>query len=462
MGVGQLELGGRRRAGSGAPCPPGAARPSRRRRGARRGRARGPRRRRSARPAAPGCSRRPGRAAPGSPARWPGRRRPASCSTARSTPSVPAQPGRRRPATAGRKRARSTAGTGSTSARSAARDRRRSVRSTSASQKSLPWTPPPDSIGRSSPSTTRPAADQAAQGVGDDRRPEPEPRGDVGGRERPVGAGVAARPGRPAGRAPARGRPRARPPAGRRRARRAAGRRPRSPPSAPRRRPGPGSAGGRSRGRPASVDLLGVGALDAPVHDGLGAAARRAPGPGRPRPRPTRQRAARRSALELGLGAARRRRGRAGRAARRPRRGRAARPAGVGSSDEGGGAPLGQRRVALVEELRDVAEHQAAGERRGLSASRPRPAAPARDPIRRISSTSPGTSKTSWTHSRTVSRMIGKDGVLAGDLEQLGGPLPLLPQRPGAGPAGAAAAAGPARRTRGTATRTAPSRRSRS
>ena len=47
----------------------------------------------------------------------------------------------------------------------------------------------------------------------------------------------------------------------------------------------------------------------------------------------------------------------------------------------------------------------------------------------RISSTSPGTSNTSWTHSRTASRTIGNDRVLAGDLEQLGRPLALLPQR---------------------------------
>ena len=34
-----------------------------------------------------------------------------------------------------------------------------------------------------------------------------------------------------------------------------------------------------------------------------------------------------------------------------------------GVERQGGSAPLGQRRVALIEELRDVAEHQAAGER---------------------------------------------------------------------------------------------------
>ena len=47
----------------------------------------------------------------------------------------------------------------------------------------------------------------------------------------------------------------------------------------------------------------------------------------------------------------------------------------------------------------------------------------------RMRSTRPGTSKTSWTHSRTASSTMGNDRVLAGHLEQLRGPLALLPQR---------------------------------
>jgi hypothetical protein len=51
-----------------------------------------------------------------------------------------------------------------------------------------------------------------------------------------------------------------------------------------------------------------------------------------------------------------------------------------------------------------------------------------RDRIARMRPTSPGTSKTSWTHSRTASKTIGKDGVAAGHLEQLRGALALLPE----------------------------------
>ena len=58
--------------------------------------------------------------------------------------------------------------------------------------------------------------------------------------------------------------------------------------------------------------------------------------------------------------------------------------------------------------------------------------------------------------------MIGNEPNLAGHLEQARAPLPLLPQRRPALPAGAAAAAGRARRTRGSGWRTAPSRRARS
>ena len=132
----------------------------------------------------------------------------------------------------------------------------------------------------------------------------------------------------------------------------------------------------------------------------------------------------------------------------------------VGSSDEGRGAALGERRVALVEVLRDVAEDERPGERRRLARSRRRPVVTSRDRIRVISSTRPG-------HVEDVLDALAhrleddrERGVLAGHLEQLGRPLPLLPQRPGGGRGGAAAAAGPAPRTRGTAPRTAPTRRS--
>ena len=63
------------------------------------------------------------------------------------------------------------------------------------------------------------------------------------------------------------------------------------------------------------------------------------------------------------------------------------------------------------------------------SGSRPRPAAPCAPARSRISPTSPGTSKTSCRHSRIASSTIGKSPYSDGDLQQLVGPLALLPQR---------------------------------
>ena len=165
-------------------CRPGAARPSRRRRAARRDRTRAPRRRSSARRAAPGGSRDPGRQHER--LQRGGRQdAPGSCSTTRSTPSLP----RSRPPTpchAGRNRASATAGTGSTSARSAASERRRRAQHLGvAVLQAAP--PPPRRLARPA-SRQRPqlALDQPpgrrqpAQGVGDDRDAETEPAGQVG------------------------------------------------------------------------------------------------------------------------------------------------------------------------------------------------------------------------------------------------------------------------------------------
>ena len=126
----------RRRVGQGqaAPCRPGAARPSRRRRAGRRARDQSTSPPRSQlvqqRRAVAGDPagqhqrlQRAGRQRRRRPAARPRAARP-RCRAAR--PPTPCQ--------CGRNRARSTAGTGSTSARSAASERRRSVRSTSASQ----------------------------------------------------------------------------------------------------------------------------------------------------------------------------------------------------------------------------------------------------------------------------------------------------------------------------------------
>ena len=91
-------------------------------------------------------------------------------------------------------------------------------------------------------------------------------------------------------------------------------------------------------------------------------------------------------------------------------------------------ALLGQRRVALVEELRDVAEHQGAGERRGLRALDVDQGDGARVDVAH-----------ELGQARHVEDVLdaladrleddGEGGVLAGHLEQLGGPLALLPQR---------------------------------
>ena len=70
---------------------------------------------------------------------------------------------------------------------------------------------------------------------------------------------------------------------------------------------------------------------------------------------------------------------------------------------------LGQRRVALVEELADVAEQQRLGERARRSRSPRRRPAPSADRTSLISSTSPGTSKTSCSTSRAASSVIGNE-----------------------------------------------------
>ena len=82
----------------------------------------------------------------------------------------------------------------------------------------------------------------------------------------------------------------------------------------------------------------------------------------------------------------------------------------VGSSDERGGPALGQRGVALVEELRDVAEQSATAANGDGWAVSTSTIVTSRDRILVSASTRPGTSKTSCTHSRTVSRTIGNEG----------------------------------------------------
>ena len=267
------------------------------------------RRRAPARPAAarPPAARRRRRAA---------RRRPrCRCQAGRNRASAAGRPARPRP-------------------RSAASDRRRSSRSTSASHHS------------GSPAGARRAAvDRAGTRPADRRRPgaasrrsasvttatpSPNRAAALGREERPVGAGVPARPGRRAGRRPARGTPRRPRPAAARRARRAAA--PASSTAAQCSSPAirtriarraASSAGQRGRGqRPAGVvDARGQVDLGGRRAGRASAAGRRCPrrrGPGGPRREP----------LQLGLGVGQRRPGRAARAGRPA--GRAARPAASG------------------------------------------------------------------------------------------------------------------------------------
>ena len=108
------------------------------------------------------------------------RRRAARPSRPRSRPPTPCQPWR--------KRESSTGVTGSTSARSAASERRRSIRSTSASQNSVPPPPGGQQLALDDPARATPAGRRAARGHG---RAEAVGAGHLGGVEGHVGAGVA-------------------------------------------------------------------------------------------------------------------------------------------------------------------------------------------------------------------------------------------------------------------------------
>ena len=111
---------------------------------------------------------------------------PASCSIARATPSTPNERPDDTDCQAGRKVANAFVGAGSTSLRSAARLRRRSIRSTPASHHCSPVLP-----GRSSPRTRRPVADHPLQHPDDNDHPKPVARRPRLGGERAVGAGEA-------------------------------------------------------------------------------------------------------------------------------------------------------------------------------------------------------------------------------------------------------------------------------
>ena len=97
------------------------------------------------------------------------------------------------------------------------------------------------------------------------------------------------------------------------------------------------------------------------------------------------------------------------------------------SRDERGRAPLRERSVALVHVDRDPAEQQRLGERRRLvGLDRDQPVVRARRSP--ITSRSAGTSKRSRTHSRVVSSSIGNSGT-GPPAQEIGAPLPLLPER---------------------------------
>ena len=93
-----------------------------------------------------------------------------------------------------------------------------------------------------------------------------------------------------------------------------------------------------------------------------------------------------------------------------------------------GGAALGQRAVALVHECPDIAEQQRGGERgrsRGLDLDHPQP--PLRDAMHQLGQCRHVVDilqafADGLQHDREVR-------VLAGDVEQLSGALPLMPQR---------------------------------
>ncbi len=101
----------------------------------------------------------------------------------------------------------------------------------------------------------------------------------------------------------------------------------------------------------------------------------------------------------------------------------------VGSSARAAARRSASGRVALVEELRDVAEQQRLGERRGRAWSRPRRRVTAARVDVAHQLDQPG-------HVEDVLHALAhrlehdrEDRVLAGHLEQLRGPLALLPQR---------------------------------
>ncbi len=100
----------------------------------------------------------------------------------------------------------------------------------------------------------------------------------------------------------------------------------------------------------------------------------------------------------------------------------------VGVERQRGGTALGQRRVALVEELRDVAEQQRAGERRRLVGGH------LHDP--HLARLEPAQQRLEPGHVEDVLQALAhglehdREGrVAGGDLEQRRRPLPLLPQR---------------------------------
>lgn len=100
----------------------------------------------------------------------------------------------------------------------------------------------------------------------------------------------------------------------------------------------------------------------------------------------------------------------------------------MGVQGEGRGAPFGERRVALVQELGHVTEEERAGERRGLLGGHLDQPDPARLQVAH-----------QFRESGDVEHVLEAfaDGLqndrerteLRGDLEQLGGPLALLPER---------------------------------
>ena len=372
-----------------------------------------------------------------------------------STPDAPRRAARRRagsvptPCHAGRNAASAACSTGSTSRRSAASERRRSWRSTSTSHHSR-RTP----SGRNSPRTTRSSASRAPRAPSDPRLRDAEAGGEVALDERAVGAGVAAdeilerarhRIGEHLRQAEGQRCSRARRDSGRRRRRRrSASRRRRRPRWRGARRPARRAAHGRwcrSRPTPRSA-ASSSSSVRSPTRrsTSCSSSARAGPAP-----------VGEALQVELDVG-------------EHPRVEQLAQLLGaeqvgeqVAVEGERRRPPLGERGVALVHVGGDPVEQQALGHRAdGLVVSTVTMRT-VRERSWPSTSRSAGTSNTSCRHSRDASSRIGNVGYLAATASRSAARWRCCHSGVRRSGRRRGSSSERARRTRGTATRTAPS-----